>query len=125
MNKNTPDLDKRLVFLYQQDLIVTGNFSNVVVNLKWYRSQLDLIDDLLGHVENYLKTPRAIHAGRYINWHEIVYLHAVWDQLNLELTDMEKLLPQTRQKRGLINFRGEVLNFLFGTATSAEIQTLH
>jgi F0F1-type ATP synthase delta subunit len=38
---------------------------------------------------------------------------------------MEKLLPQTRQKRGLINFAGEVLNFLFGTATNAEMQTLH
>jgi superfamily I DNA and/or RNA helicase len=38
---------------------------------------------------------------------------------------MEKLLPQTRHKRGIINFGGEVLNFLFGTATSAEMQTLH
>jgi hypothetical protein len=34
------------------------------------------------------------------------------------------LLPLTRQKRDLLNF-GEVLNFLFGTATRAELQTLH
>jgi hypothetical protein len=104
----TPDLEKRLVFLYQQALIVTGNFWNVIVNLdlKWYRWQLDLIDATLGHVENYLKTSRAIHAGRYVNWHEIVYLQAVWNQLNLEFTDMEKLLPEPRQKRGLINFGG-------------------
>jgi hypothetical protein len=55
----TPDLDKGLVFLYHQDLIVTGNFWNVVVNLdlKWYRSQLDLIGVILAHVENYQKNP--------------------------------------------------------------------
>jgi hypothetical protein len=54
-----------------------------------------------------------------------MYLHVVWDQLNLEFADMEKLLPLTRQKRGLINLGAEVLNFLFGTATSAGMQTLH
>ena len=43
----------------------------------------------------------------------------------MELEGLEKLLPTTRRKRGLINFGGDVLNFLFGTATSAELQTLH
>ena len=45
--------------------------------------------------------------------------------MNLELENLEKLLPSTRRKRGLLNFGGDVLNFLFGTATSAELQTLH
>jgi hypothetical protein len=31
----------------------------------------------------------------------------------------------TRKKRGLLNFGGNVLNFSFGTATSAELQTWH
>jgi uncharacterized protein YoxC len=43
----------------------------------------------------------------------------------LELKDLEKLLPVTRRKRGLINLGGDVLDFLFGTATSTELQTLH
>jgi hypothetical protein len=30
---HTPDLNKGLVFLYEEDLIVTGNFWNIVVNL--------------------------------------------------------------------------------------------
>jgi hypothetical protein len=66
-----------------------------------------------------------MNTGLYVNWQEVTYLHAVWEQLNSKFEDMEKLLPRTRQRRGLLNFGGEVLNFLFGTATNAEIQTLH
>ena len=47
------------------------------------------------------------------------------EQLNSELADVEKLLPMTRRKRGLLNFGGDMLNFLFGTATSVEMQVLH
>ena len=123
----TPDLDKGLIFLYQQDLIVTGNFWNVIVNidLKWYRTQIDLIDMILQQIETYQKNPRWLGTNRYVSWQEITYLHAVWEQLNLEFEDMERLLPVTRQKRGLLNFEGEVLNFLFGTAASTELHTLH
>jgi hypothetical protein len=48
-DKDTPDLNKGLVFLYERDFIVTGNFWNVVVNLdlKQYRSQLDYIDPVI------------------------------------------------------------------------------
>jgi len=49
----------------------------------------------------------------------------VCEQLNSELADVEKLLPMTRRKRGLLNFGGDMLNFLFGTATSVEMQVLH
>lgn len=52
-------------------------------------------------------------------------MYAVWEQLNSKLADVKRLLPMTRQKRGLLNFGGDVLNVLFGTATSAEIQVLH
>ena len=44
---------------------------------------------------------------------------------NSEFRHVEKLLPIARQKRGLFNFGGEILNFLFGTATNAELRTLH
>jgi hypothetical protein len=52
-------------------------------------------------------------------------LQAVCERLNVEFQGIEKLLPVTRQKRNLLNFGGNVLNFLFGTATSAELQNLH
>ena len=78
---------------------------NVVVNLdlKWYRSQLDLINVILKQVETYQKNRRSLSTGRYVNWQEIKYLPSVLEQLNLEL-DLETLLPLVCQKRRLLNF---------------------
>ena len=45
--------------------------------------------------------------------------------VRFRVASIEKLLPITRQKRGLLDFGGEILNFLFGTATNANLQTLH
>jgi hypothetical protein len=42
-----------------------------------------------------------------------------------KISEYKKLLPLTRQKRLLLNFGGNVLNFLFGTSTSAELQILY
>jgi len=80
--------------------------------LKWYRTKLDMIDLILTQVGTYQTNPRFIHTGRYINWQEMTYLQAVCEQLNLESQDIEKLLPVTRQKRGLLDFGREILNFL-------------
>ena len=62
---------------------------------------------------------------KYFNWKELKYVQTVWEQLNLEFKDLEKLLPVSRRKRDLLNLGGDAPNFLFGTATSAELQTLH
>jgi polyhydroxyalkanoate synthesis regulator protein len=64
-------------------------------------------------------------VAHFVNWQETTYLHAVWNQLHRELEDVENLLPQARQKRGLLNFGGHVMNFLFGTATSADLRNFH
>jgi len=84
-----------------------------------------MVDLILTQVASYPTNPRFINTSRYVNWQEVTYLQAVWEQLNLEFQDIEKLLPITRQKRGLLDFGGEILNFLFGTATNANLQTLH
>jgi hypothetical protein len=84
-----------------------------------------LIDLILRQVETFQRNPRSLNTNRYVNWQEIKYLKALWYQLNLEFQDIEKLLPLTLQKRGLLNCGGNILNFLFGTATSAMLQTSH
>ena len=94
---------------------MTGNIWNLIVNLylKWYRAQLDMIDLILTQVGSYPTNPRFINTSRYVNWQEVTYLQAVWKQLNLDFQDIEKLLPITLQKRGLLDFSGEILNFFW------------
>jgi len=104
---------------------VPGEKKIVNLDLKWYRTQLNMINLILTQVGTYQTTPRFIYRGRYINWQEVTYLQAVWEQLNLEFQDIEKLLPVTRQKISLLNFGGIILNFLFEIATNANFQTLH
>jgi hypothetical protein len=65
-----------------------------------------------------------VNKRSYINWQEIKYVHNIWSQLNLELKELEKLLI-TRRKRVLLSLGCSTLNILFGTATSAELKTLH
>jgi hypothetical protein len=61
----------------------------------------------------------------FLSWKEIKYFHTIWNQLNLEFKHLGKLLPVTRKKRALLNLGGEILNFLFGTATSTDLPKLH
>ena len=84
-----------------------------------------MIDLILKQLDAYQKQPRMVDKQKYVNWQELKYVQTIWEQLNLELKDLEKLLPVSCRKRGLLNLGGDVLNFLFGTATSAELQTLH
>jgi hypothetical protein len=76
---------------------------------------------MLKQVDTFRRNSRTSNTTLYINWQEIIYLQAVWEQLHFELLNLEKHLPTSRQKRGLLHFGGNVLHFLFGTATSAEL----
>jgi len=73
--------------MYQQDLIVTGNFGNVIVNLdwNWYRTHLNFIDLGLKQIDIYRKQPREVDEQKYNNWKELKYVQTIWEQLNLEL----------------------------------------
>lgn len=66
---HTRDLNKGLVYLYQQDLLVTLNFSNVIVNfgLKWYRTHFDMIGTILKQISIYQKHLRMATKPSYIN----------------------------------------------------------
>ena len=84
-----------------------------------------MIGTILREVDFYKKHPRVLDKLVYVNWQEIKYVYTIWAQLNVELEDLEKLLPVTRKMIVLLNFGGDVLNFLLGTATGADLQTLH
>ena len=58
---------------------------------------------------------------------EIMRVKELMSKLNWKLKDIEKLLVNkpTRTKRGLIDFGGDTLKFLFGTATLQDVQSIH
>jgi hypothetical protein len=74
------------------------------------------------------------HRGQQSNlvdWEEVDQAHAAINKVNQELSTLIKLLPTPKdadsnhRRRGLINLRGEVLKFLFGVATTQQMQELH
>lgn len=64
-----------------------------------------------------------------MNWEEINQIRDAVNKVNWELNTFEKLLPTPkdveltlRQKTRLINFGGEIHKFLFGAATTEQMQ---
>jgi hypothetical protein len=60
-------------------------------------------------------------------------VNAIILDVDEEVRDLERLLPDqlkgnirnTQRRRGLLNFGGHILKFLFGTATVSEVQKVH
>jgi hypothetical protein len=75
----TPDLNKGLVYLYQRDLLVTGNFWNAVVNLdiNWYRTKIDMINTTVTQIDFYKIHPRLNEKNNHVNWQEITHVHSI------------------------------------------------
>jgi hypothetical protein len=63
-----------------------------------------MIGIILKQIDSYQKNSRMTGKHIFLTW---------------------TLLPTNRRKRALLNLGGDVLHFLFGTATSTELQTLH
>jgi hypothetical protein len=67
-----------------------------------------------------------------IDWEEVEQVHGAVQKVNREMYNFEKLLPTPRdvgfshrKKRGLVNIGGEILKFLFGVATTEQVQDIH
>jgi hypothetical protein len=118
-------LDKGLVFLQEQEFLVTGNYWNLVVNfdIQWYQTALQYIDQVFSHLERSQKDRNQ--TDKFVNWEEVNQARVAVDQVKQELSTLSKLLPISdengltpRRKRGLLNVGGEVLKFLFGKVTT-------
>jgi hypothetical protein len=129
---DTPELNKGLVFLRERELLVTGNYWNVVINfdVQWYQNTLQVIEQVF-------KQPdwNREHRGKQTNlidWEDVDQVRRAINKVNQELLTFSKLLPPPkdgdsshRKKRGLINIGGDILKFVFGLATMQQVQDLH
>jgi hypothetical protein len=127
-----PELDKGLVFLREREFLITGNYWNPVINfdIQWYQTALQYIEQVFRHLE--WSQNHRNQTNKFINWEEVKQARAAVDQVEQELSTISKLLPVSketgltpRRKRGLLNIGGEALKFLFGIATTQQLQELH
>ncbi|KAG8244431.1 hypothetical protein J6590_022347 [Homalodisca vitripennis] len=78
-----------------------------------------LFQDLLSLNVSMHSPVRELEAGfRY----EYVSLQQLVADYVTQTSDLVSLLPSTRQRRGLIDVGGQVLNFLFGTVTDSDLE---
>lgn len=61
--RQTPDSNRGLVYLYKRDLLLTGNFWNVIVNLNlnWYRTKVDMLNTIVRQTDFYRTRPRLVN----------------------------------------------------------------
>jgi hypothetical protein len=120
------------VFLQDRELLVTGNYWYVVINfdVQWYQGTLQVIEEVFKHLE-WSRNHRG-QQSNLVDWEEVDHAHAAVNNVNQELSTLAKLLPTAkdedsnhRGRRGLINVGGDVLKFLFGVATTQQMQELH
>jgi hypothetical protein len=50
---DTPDLNKGLIFLREDELLLTGNYWNLVINfdVRWYQGTLQVIEQVFKQLE--------------------------------------------------------------------------
>jgi len=61
----------------------------------------------------------------FISILEIRQIELLLKLLESKLHDFHQILPRVDRRRGLVNFGGNILKTLFGTATIADVQQLH
>jgi hypothetical protein len=123
-------LNKGVVFLHEQELLVTGNHWNIIVNtdVKWFRNTVNMLNLVWKQLERYEAEVTSQKAD-LVSWQELSRVSDITMELDREIKNVDKLLPVNptsilRKRRGLINLGGQVLKFLFGTATNSEVQEL-
>lgn len=126
-----PELNKGLVFLRERELLVTGNYWNLVINfdVQWYQGTLQVIEQVFKQLE-WTRNHRGQQTN-LVDWEAVDQAHEAVNKVNQELSTLAKLLPIPKdadshhRRRGLINVGGDVLKFLFGVATTQQMQELH
>jgi hypothetical protein len=99
-------------------------------DIEWYQAALQYTEQVFRHLE-WSQSHRS-QPNNFINWGEVEQARVAVNQVEQELSTLSKLLPVSkeadltpRRKRGLINIGGEALTFLFGIATTQQLQELH
>ena len=111
-------LNHTAIFLKETDIVLTSDTWRIVlpVNLSRYTDAISIIrSDLLVEQQKRDFTPI----------YELKQIESLLEILESKLSDFCQILPRMDKRRGLVDFGGNALKFLFGTATLADIHVLH
>jgi hypothetical protein len=81
------------MFFQELELLVTGNYSIVVINfdVQWYQGTLQVIEHVFKQLES-SRNHRG-HQSNLIDWEEMDQTHEAVNIINQELFTLAKLLP--------------------------------
>ena len=118
----TPTLDKELVFLKNENILLINDKWNLIVDIdvSEYDSIINYIETVFQNFEFFINHPTL---KRLIPWLEVSRLRTVANMLKTEIISLTFMLPETRKKCGAINAIDFAMKMLFGTMDSDDPET--
>lgn len=135
---NNSVLNKGVIFVNQGNFLLTTSHWTLVVDIPF-----DEFDSQLSQLKEHLQNLRQlIKAAQRKDVENTALLGSLWNYTAIEAKNLDRMLKEqdveyrdlkslvtldidSRKKRALIDLGGDLLKFLFGTATSKEVEDLN
>lgn len=135
---NNSVLNKGVIFVNQGNFLLTTSHWTLVVDIPF-----DEFDSQLSQLKEHLQNLRQlIKAAQRKDVENTALLGSLWNYTATEAKNLDRMLKEqdveyrdlkslvtldidSRKKRALIDLGGDLLKFLFGTATSKEVEDLN
>lgn len=135
---NNSVLNKGVIFVNQGNFLLTTSHWTLVVDIPF-----DEFDSQLSQLKEHLQNLRQlIKAAQRKDVENTALLGSLWNYTAIEAKNLDRMLKEQdveyrdlkslvtldidlRKKRALIDLGGDLLKFLFGTATSKEVEDLN
>jgi hypothetical protein len=112
-------INSSVIFSKEADVVLTNDAWRVILE-----PNTSSISDALSIVREDLTITNE-HKREFTAVSELKQIEALLNTAEARLSYFHQLLPKTDKKRGLFNLGGSVLKTLLGTATVADVRSLH
>lgn len=132
-----PSIAKGLLYLREDDILLSGSKWSIAVdiNLNDYRQVIQHFFETINKITTFIETPTGKHKDVYYAMKTSLNvisreIKTLTTQATLIQSQFENLVltltpKPSRTRRGLINVGGTVLNLLFGTLDSDDLENIH
>ncbi|KAF6217057.1 hypothetical protein GE061_001410 [Apolygus lucorum] len=121
-----PTENRGALFLNPQPLILSGQEWQVVIDLNVTQIVTSVRDSncMVHHLRGDLKQLSTSHPAFGAMLQEVQSIALAAQDMEAMAWEIEEYLPRQRDRRGLINAGGKVLNFLFGTPDADDFEAV-